>query len=380
MKLKNQIITLVSLFLLTVLSFSLLLYFSNSATSKFANVTQANYNLRSDDNPVTIGDFEELSERMSLDSVSFAYEAEEISVKDTIITPVYTTHNLFELYGIKLDGEVFSQDDVISVKKEVVISDTLALKLYFTTDVVGKEFVIHDEIFTVCAVYNDSENLIDKLSKDGKERVFIPYTCANTTTHLPIHTIVYDNDSFSAPLIEQMNLPQYHFTNMNEKAKVVDTFIHIVYLVLYIGFCVVAMLIWFYLCKQIILDIRENLIINYFLKSLLSVPIKYFLLIVVGLGVPAVLLFVFLKSDFSIYIISKYIPYDNLFDIQHYINCIIYNSHNMNNISLIGDTYLINLYESTFNVIIWLMIMFIMLFGFLLVHIVSLIQATKSRL
>ena len=100
MNLKKQIITLISLLLLTVLPLSLLLYFSNNATSKFPNITQVNYNLQSDDNPITIGNFEKLSERMSLDYVSFTYEAQEISVKDTTITPVYTTHNLFDLYGI----------------------------------------------------------------------------------------------------------------------------------------------------------------------------------------------------------------------------------------------------------------------------------------
>lgn len=366
--------------MLTILLFSLLLYFSNNATSKFPNITQVNYNLQSDDSPITIGNFEKLSERMSLDYVNFTYEAQEISVKDTTITPVYTTHNLFDLYGIEYDGKIFSEDDIIRVEKKIAISDTLALQLYFTTDVIGQKIEIYDEIFTVCAVYNDSENLIDKSSKDGKERVFIPYTCANTTTHLPIHTLVYDNSSFSAPLIEQMNLPQYHFTNLSEKHKVIDTFKHIANFALFIPLCVISLLIWFYLCKRFLESIKENLSVNYFFNSLLSVPFKYFLLIVVGLGIPAVLLFIFYKADFSIYIVSKYIPYDNLFDIEHYINCIIDNSHYMNSISLVGDTYLLNLYENTLNIVVWLTAIFTVSCCILLINLITFAKLIKNKL
>lgn len=284
MNLRKQIISLIILFVLTATIFSALLLYSHNATSKFSNITQVNYNQRSENSPITIDDLEKLSKRMSLDSVSFTYEAQDIGVKESSITPVYTTHNLFKLYNIKLDGEMFSEDDVINAKKKAVISDTLALQLYFTTDVVGYEIEMFDETFTVCAIYSESTNLIDKLSKDGKERVFIPYTCANTTSQVPIHTLVYDNASFSAPLMEQMNLSQYHFTNFAEKTKVIDTFNHILFFVLFVALCVTALLIWFKLCKKLLIDIKEDLGVNYILKSFLSIPIKYLLFIVVALG------------------------------------------------------------------------------------------------
>ena len=353
MKLRKEIISFAILFVLTATIFSMLLFYSHNATSKFSNITQVNYNQRSENNPITIDVFSKSSKRMSLDSVSFTYEAQDIGVKESSVTPVYTTHNLFELYNIKLDGEMFSEDDVINAKKKAVISDTLALQLYFTTDVVGYE------TFTVCAVYSESTNLIDKLSKDGKERVFIPYTCANNTSQVPIHTMVYDNTSFSAPLIEQINLSQYHFTNLAEKTKVMDTFNHIAYFVLFVALSAIALLIWFKLCKKLLENIKEDLSVNYILKSFLSIPTKYLLFIVVALGIPAILLFIFFKSDFSIYIVAKYIPYDNLFDIKHYINCIVDNAHYMNNLSLAGNTYLQNLYLNTFDIILLILFVFI---------------------
>ena len=301
--------------------------------------------------------------------MSFTSEAEAIRIKDIDVLPVYTTHSLLDLYESELIGESFTEDDVSTGAKKIIISDTLALKLYFNTDVVGEEFIIIDESFIVSGVYENSTKLINKLSKDGKERVYITYTFADSPKTLPIHTIVYDTKSSSAPIIEQMNLPQYHFTDFSEKSKVIETFEHIAFFIMFMVLCVVMIYLWFKLCKRFLADIRENLKENYFFKSLLSVPLKYALITVVGVGIPALLLLIFLKSDFSIYIVAKYIPYDNLFDIEHYINCIINNAHYMNNLSLVGDTYLPNLYANSFSVVSWLTVLFSMLFLLLVANV-----------
>lgn len=50
-------------------------------------------------------------------------------------------------------------------------------------------------------------------------------------------------------------------------------------------------------------------------------------------------------SDFSIFIISKYILYDNIFDLSYYISSIIENANNVNTLALIGDTFHVNLYS-----------------------------------
>lgn len=70
---------------------------------------------------------------------------------------------------------------------------------------------------------------MDKFSKDGKERIFIPYTLAESPENLPVHTIVYDTTTASAGYIEQMNTPQYHFTSLTEKAKVLNTIKHVAF-------------------------------------------------------------------------------------------------------------------------------------------------------
>lgn len=369
MNVKKHIITSILLLVLTATSFVFLLNFLNNAESQFPEIAQVNYNMSSGEAPASVEVINKLSQRLSSKSMSFTSEADAIRIKDIDVLPVYTTHSLLDLYESELIGESFTEDDVSTGAKKIIISDTLALKLYFNTDVIGKEFIINGESFIVSGVYENSAKLINKLSKDGKERIYIPYTCADSPETLPIHTIAYDTKSSSAPIIEQMNLPQYHFTDFSEKSKVIETFEHIAFFIMFMGLCVVMIYLWYKLCKRFLADIRENLKEQYFFKSLLSVPLKYALLMVVGVGIPALLLLIFLKSDFSIYIVAKYIPYDNLFDIKHYINCIIDNAHYMNNLSLVGDTYLPNLYANSFSVVAWLTVIFFMLFVLLVANV-----------
>lgn len=369
MNVKKHIITSILLLVLTATAFVLLLNSLNNAESQFPEIAQVNYNMSSGEAPASVEVINKLSQRLSSKSMSFTSEADAIRIKDIDVLPVYTTHSLLDLYESELIGESFTEDDVSTGAKKIIISDTLALKLYFNTDVIGKEFIINGERFIVSGVYENSTKLINKLSKDGKERIYIPYTCADSPVTLPIHTIVYDTKSLSAPIIEQMNLPHYHFTDFSEKSKVIETFEHIAFFIIFMGLCVVMIYLWYKLCKRFLADIRENLKEQYFFKSLLSVPLKYALLMVVGVGIPALLLLIFLKSDFSIYIVAKYIPYDNLFDIEHYINCIVDNAHYMNNLSLVGDTYLPNLYVNSFSVVTWLTLTFFVLFVLLVANV-----------
>ena len=173
-----------------------------------------------------------------------------------------------------------------------------------------------------------------------------------------------------------MNLTQYHPTNFSEKAKVIKNFQHIIFLILFIALCFLALRLWYRICKKLIKDIKENLSENYILNSLKSIPIKYVLLAITAFGIPVVLLIIFFLSDFSIFIISKYIPYDNIFDVSYYLNTIIENSNMANNLALTGDTFLINLYSNSFSLLIWHVIIFAIIF----IAVLSVIWKALSKL
>lgn len=373
---KKKILSVALISVLTVFVFCLCFYVSGNALRQLPSITQMNYNLKSDALPLTIADIEKLSERISFDGVSFCAELEETSVKAETVLPVLTNESYFEIYNHKLIGKGFTKENMENKDKVAVIESSLALKLFFNTNAVGKTITLNDEVYTICGIINEDENIINSLSSDGKQRVYVPYSGYKEYKNCEVNIIAYDNKSFSAPLIEQMNLTQYHPTNFSEKAKVIKNFEHIIFLILFIALCFLAIRLWYRICKKLIKDIKENLSENYILNSLKSIPIKYVLLAITAFGIPVVLLIIFFLSDFSIFIISKYIPYDNIFDVSYYLNTIIENSNMANNLALTGDTFLINLYSNSFSLLIWHVIIFAIIF----IAVLSVIWKALSKL
>lgn len=373
---KKKILSVALISVLTVFVFCLCFYFSGNALNQLPSITQMNYNLKSDEKPLTVKDMNNLSDRISFNQVSFCVELDETNVKEETVTPVLTNEFYFEIYGQKLNGNSITEENIKNENKVAVISSSLALKLFFNTDAVGKTITLNDEVYTICGVIQESENIINSLSSDGKQRIYIPYTCYSGYENCDVYTISYDNSASSAPLIEQMKLSQYHSTNFSEKANVIRNFENIIFLILFIALCFLALRLWYRICKKLIKDIKENLSENYILNSLKSIPIKYVLLAITAFGIPVVLLIIFFLSDFSIFIISKYIPYDNIFDVSYYLNTIIENSNMANNLALTGDTFLINLYSNSFSLLIWHVIIFAIIF----IAVLSVICKALSKL
>ena len=358
---KKKILFVVLITALNLAVFCICFYISGNALDQLTSITQMNYNLKSDSLPLTIKDIDSLSARISLNQVSFCADLDETNFFEETVTPVLTNEFYFEIYGQKLNGDSVTKENIENKDKVAVISSSLALKLFFNTDAVGKTITLNDEVYTICGVIQESKNIINSLSSDGKQRIYIPYTCYSGYENFGVNTISYDNSASSAPLIEQMNLSQYHSTNFSEKAKVIKNFEHIIYLILFIALCFISFKLWYRICKKLIKDTEENLNENYFLNSLKSILIKYILLTVTALGIPAVLLTIFFLSDFSIFIIPKYIPYDNIFDVSYYLNAIIENAHMSNSLLLTGNIYFLKLYSNTLSITFWLVIIFILI-------------------
>lgn len=374
MTLKKHIVILTTFLLLSALALSGCLFYAENALSKLPFAGTANFNALEGSEPIEVSYFDKISKRVRTKHYSFTSETAPVMLKGCEVVPTYTTCDYFTILNEPLKGISFTEADQKDLKKKVIISDTLALNLYFNTDAVGKTLVLNDEEYIVSGIFENSKNLIDEFAKDGKERIYIPYTLAENPPALPVHTIVYDTRTASAGVIEQMNTPQYHFTSLSEKAKVINCLKHIVFLIIYAASAIVLMYLWYKICSKLLKEIGENLRKNYFFRSFLSIPFKYIAFLLTAIGIPFLLVFVFIKSDFSIFIISRYIPYDNLFDIGYYFEKLAEEAQYMNTISLAGDTYRLNLYTSTFSTCLWMGAIFLIFFIITVILIMSLIK------
>lgn len=374
-RLSAVILTSALLILVFCLSFGL----TDNALNQLPNITQLNLNLAQDKSPLKIEDIENLSERISMKKVSFCSELSQVSVNGEEITPVLTNDKYFEIYETQFSGEGITEDMVLNGEKTAVITSTLAQNLFFNTDAVGKTISLDGEEYKICGVIKTSSELINRLSEDGKQRVYIPYTSYNGYANCDLSVISYDNQAPSAAVFEQMSLTQYQYTNFSEKSKVIEDFQHILLLLAFIAICIISLEICCKLSKKYISEIRDNLKANYFLKSVKSMPLKYILLLLIALGIPALLVAMFMNTDFSIYIIPQYIPYDNIFDISHYVNAIVESFNSNNLLALTGDTYLLNLYSQSFNVMLPLIVIFTLILAPLTIFVYSAISKKLSQ-
>lgn len=338
---KKRIIILAVCFAVTAMIGVLFFASLNNAVSQLPNATQMTYNYSSEFYPITISKWEEYQDRISTTDVSFCSELDETDIKNQTVTPVLTNENWFSVMNIPLTGNHKENT------KAAVISSDLALKLYFNTDILGKRLVIGSSEYIISGVYEKPKGIVNELSSDGLERVYLYYSDYSAYKSQEIHCICYRNDAPSAPLIEQMNLSQYHSENIGEKARILNNFKSLFLLLIYITLSIIALRIWYKLCGRFFKDIKADLSENYYFKSLRSIPLKYILLVISSMGIPLLIIIAFQLIDISFFIPSKYMPYDNIFDIPYYLSKIIEHRNIINSLSLTGNAYFYNLYNNS---------------------------------
>lgn len=309
-------------------------------------IIQINYDKNSEVNALTIEEFEEMEDNLSLQSTSFTSERPEIFLENYTVTPVLTNEFIDENNLTISYGCGFSEDDIANKENVVIISDDLALKLCRNENAVGQIFRIEYTEYTVCGVYKTSDALINKICKDIKERIYIPCTTVECYWNYDIDTVTYPFGSKEAVYFEQMNLPQYYSVDFSEKINVIETLNSIGYILIEIFIflvCIITLKNAF--IKQ---DIKEKSRVSKADSIKIFITKNYrrfifaFCLLTVG-----IMMIVFCK--FSFYIIPDYLPEDNIFDLIFYTDKLVENAKEINSLALSGESYLLNLYIKTFT-------------------------------
>lgn len=174
----------------------------------------------------------------------------------------------------------------------------------FTTDVVGKRFALTE---INIQFRKDMRKRVIKKKGWQTEGVCSIYNSRVNYGDRTVDMIVYDNSVYAGSNCWANGFAEYYSVNLNGKNQTSGHF-SIFYTLQYLSD--LALLHWSCGIGSVenFEEIKENLKLNYFLKSLKNIPLKYVALVLVFAGIPAVLLIVFNICDFSIFIPSKYIP------------------------------------------------------------------------
>lgn len=89
-----------------------------------------------------------------------------------------TDENFWKVFNFAfIGGNPFTEADVTSGIRKAIICETVARRLYGTTDVVGKEMMLSYESFMICGVVKD----VSTLAESAYAQIWIPYTANKTT-------------------------------------------------------------------------------------------------------------------------------------------------------------------------------------------------------
>lgn len=294
-----------------------------------------------------------------LDNISFSAEEAETEVKGHAVVPTFINESYFDLQRLSLVGESFTEDDISDRSRKIIISDTLALKLFLNSNAVGNFLYIDGEKYLVCGVYIEPKDIIGKCSLDGKDRVFLPYTLAKSNK-LAVNTVLYENYSKNA-IINQLCTGDYKMTNLVQKAKVLNDFVNLTKLTAFFILSVTIIKLVVSLSKQLYIRIKQELPEKYF-SEIVKDNYRYILTRLIAIiALTAIPITTYIIADFRIYIPPSYIPPDNIFDVSYYISKIVEASQQFNAVKTADSGYYQQLYSITFNVSFYVFSLFLIM-------------------
>ncbi len=303
------------------------------------------YDASSSEKPMTVDETERLVERIDTiasasRTLSYCAELPAAEIKGERVDPVLVNNLFFDNYRIPVDS--FDENSA-------VISRELALKLFFSYDVTGRQIEISGETYTISGLYDRADDLIGRYLLDNKERVFVG--SAKNGDKAYVTEMCIENGSQSAATLEQMGLKNYCYTDFSEKRQVIGGLTRVSFLLLYVVLLFAVLIFYIKKISSAITAYRLGIKSSYPLEYVRENKIKTALFALFVIAVPAALIAIPFFVDFSIYIIPDYIPYDNLFDIPHYIDTHIKAVQELNARALTGDLYRLRMYDFSFKLI-----------------------------
>lgn len=89
-------------------------------------------------------------------------------------------------------GSWFATERTLGANRSVVISEDLAVRLFFTKEAVGGSLTVDGRTYTVCGVYAVERSLWHSLARSDTEIVFFPYTAHASWRELPCNLLLVD--------------------------------------------------------------------------------------------------------------------------------------------------------------------------------------------
>lgn len=240
------------------------------------------------------------------------------------VTQKVTDDRYADVYGLPLlRGTYFVSRGIESMDRFAVISDKAALALFKSLDAVGHEVNINQTRYTVIGVYEHNRSLLNDLSSDGNDMVFVPLSSqASVMEEMPVNLTVplqgNDGSQDTIGAVQQIlgaKIAGYQMEDLTQATRVMEQNMQILWFIVGITIGILLLRIGLDLLIRFTKDIRKRR------QQTEHSPFwtkKQVCRLAVGTGLLLFTGVIWSLVSFSPYIPPQYLPKDNIFDLRHY--------------------------------------------------------------
>ncbi|MCY6958814.1 ABC transporter permease [Clostridium brassicae] len=248
---------------------------------------------------------------------------------------VLTDENHFILYPNEIirGGKI----DYLSVKNGsniAIISDVLATSFFKNIDVIGNNININNEKYKIVGVYKKNNSLLYSASQDIYERVYVPYTSYKSITkdgknYLDIISTKETSTNGEKSIYNKLTkvvgdkLGMYSVYNYTVSKKVIYEQIRILYFIMGIVAIVFLGVIMIRHIKKMIAFFKKSMKDKYLKEIIKEKPVEVKVILGRILFCLIAVIVIFNLIKFNIVFVDKYLPNENVFDIEFYRKAII---------------------------------------------------------
>ena len=313
----------------------------------------------------TVEDYENILKTYDeLKDIAICGDLDSKTVKEKTVTPVLINENYLSYNNISVEGDGITAEMIKNNSKTAVISKTFAKKHFYGKTAIGKTFKLDGERYRVTGIYDDKNDWLNNLFKDGKERIYINYSAFDNYENLKIDTISCIDNTIASRRFYYAGIDNFERVDYDERNMAVNDFTALISFILTVIIAIYLLRLWLYSLGSTGRFLRES-----HSKSYLFPMIKHYfpsllLRLLIFLALPAGIFLLFILCFRNFHIVYNYIDTENLFSISHMLDTLGTVLGKEHTTLFGGNTYFTNLYNGTLLILLGITPVILSLFFF----------------
>ncbi|MGN0460680.1 MAG: ABC transporter permease [Ruminococcus sp.] len=313
----------------------------------------------------TIKDYENILDSYDeLKEIAICGDLSSKSVKGQTVTPVLVNENYLAYNNFSVEGDGITAEMIKNNSKTAVVGETFAKKHFYGKTAIGKTFKLDGVRYRVTGIYDDKNDKLNNLFKDGKERIYINYSAFDNYENLKIDTISCIDNTTASRRFYYAGIDNFQRVDFDERNMAVDDFTAVISFVLTVIIAIYLLRLWLYSLGSTGRFLKASHSKNYLFPMIRHNLPSLLLRLIIFLALPVGIFLLFILCFRNFHIVYYYIDTENLFSVSHMLDTLGAVLGKEHTTLFGGNTYFTNLYNGTLLILLGITPVVLSLFFF----------------